>query len=371
MRPVWQVRSTTHHAAVAIPALILLLASVGCNGDATGDGGDHAFAPTTPAILSVDNPGKDEDPSVVRAKDGTIFVAWFSDRTGSGDIYVTRIRRATAWQAPVRVSHSQDGEFNRHLIQSDDGTFHLTWFRWSAPFRGHIMYNHSADGITWDPANEVQVTSAADVDDWVPTIAQAPDGALLIYFASALRTPAHTITDLYVARRPPGQENWTSPVPVAGLNDPVMNDHLPYAARIDDHIALVWVRHDTTEALPWLNHKSDVYYATSSNGLTWTEPVRVTRDAGNIVNLFPSLYQRETGNWMISWLSTREGPNPRVYQIPAASAQVYPLGVSRIGAVGDGYSHKLVLTSTNGVYLAVWVFGAEGSQDVYYRFFEP
>jgi hypothetical protein len=47
-------------------------------------------------------------------------------------------------------------------------------------FRGNIRYNSSTDGKTWNPTAEVQVTTVNAVDDWVPTIAQAPDGSLAI-----------------------------------------------------------------------------------------------------------------------------------------------------------------------------------------------
>ena len=47
------------------------------------------FKPTATQLLSIDSPTKDEDPSVVRGRDGTLFVAWFSDRGGNADIYIT------------------------------------------------------------------------------------------------------------------------------------------------------------------------------------------------------------------------------------------------------------------------------------------
>jgi len=40
------------------------------------------------------------------------------------------------------------------------------------------------------------------------------------------------------------------------------------------------------------------------------------------------------------------------------------------GELPDGYSHSIVPTATPGVCLGVWVQGPEGSQDIYYRFFE-
>ncbi|HEU4388934.1 MAG TPA: hypothetical protein VFV34_14130, partial [Blastocatellia bacterium] len=42
-----------------------------------------AFEPTDPILLSTGSPTKDEDPSVLRANDGSLYVAWFSDRGGN------------------------------------------------------------------------------------------------------------------------------------------------------------------------------------------------------------------------------------------------------------------------------------------------
>ena len=80
----------------------------------------------------------------------------------------------------MRVTTDAGGDFNPSLMQDEQGIFHLAWFRWTAPFRGHILSNSSPDGLTWDPRKEVPVTTTDGVDDWVPTLTQAADGTLLI-----------------------------------------------------------------------------------------------------------------------------------------------------------------------------------------------
>jgi hypothetical protein len=77
-----------------VAGLIALGSAAACGRDPSDTGAELRFPPTAEAVLSVGNPGKDEDPSVLRARDGSIYVAWFSDRTASGDIYITRTERA-------------------------------------------------------------------------------------------------------------------------------------------------------------------------------------------------------------------------------------------------------------------------------------
>jgi len=333
--------------------------------DSTSSG---AFQPSDPALLSTGSPGKDEDPSAVRAQDGTLFVAWFSERGGNADIYLTSTDDGVLWSDPLRVTTDAGGDFNPHLIQDGQGTFHLTWFRWTAPFVGHIWYTSSADGLTWDPEAEVQVTEVAGVDDWVPTIAQAADGTLVICFVSEARDAGNPTNELYVSVRRPGETVWEAAVPLATLNSPTEHDHLPFAARIGNQIRLVWERHDTSEALPWVNPESDLFTATSSDGLTWSGPVRLTDEPGDVVNLFPTLFAGHDGAWSYLWLSTRSGA-PQVFEVPVAATGDYPQGLDARGEL-EGYSPRIVATATEGVYLGLWVQGPEGAQDIYYRFFE-
>lgn len=329
---------------------------------------DRRFPPTAPAILSTGSPGKDEDPSLLKARDGSLYVAWFSDRTASGDIYVTRSERGAEWSTAVRVTTSTGGDFAPTLIQDSQGLFHLAWFRWTALFTGHIWYNRSSDGITWSPANEVQVTTGVNFDDWVPTMVEAPDGSLIIYFASAKRTAGGTVTDLYVTRKAAGQNTWSPAVP-ANINSTTEHDHLPFTTRVGAQVVLTWVRHDTSQPLPWLNTKSDVYYATSNDGLAFSPPVRATTEAGRVVNLFPGIYSTESDGARLNWLSTRQG-GPELFEQATTRLGQYPNGVDRIGDVGAGYSHRIVWTGSPGVYLAVWVSGPDGAQEISYRFFE-
>ncbi len=360
------IEMTPIRSARSAVVLALCLAG-GCGKDVSDVDRDALFRPTEPALLSTGSPSRDEDPAVLRARDGSMFVAWFSEQSGTPSIHITRTTRGGEWSAPVRVTTPTGGDFNPHLIQDEAGTFHLTWFRWSAPFRGHIMYNSSGDGLTWSAAGEVQVTTTPDVDDWVPTIARTPQGGLAIFFVSAERTGGTGGSDLWVATRRPGQAGWDAAAPVGAINS-AEHDHLPFAANTGDGITLVWERHDLSQPLPWLNTKSTLYYATSPDGVTWSGPERITTDDGAVVNLFPMLYQRRDGAWAVLWLSTRTG-QPRVFEIDLERASQFPQSLAENTLLPPGYSHRVAETATPGVYLGVWVQGPDGAQDLYYRFF--
>jgi hypothetical protein len=349
---------------------VALGAVAGCGDDDFGPGADPRFSISAARLLSTGSPTKDEDPSVLRAADGSMFVAWFSDRDdGAGDIYLVRTPRERNWSAATRVTVDPGGDFYPSLIQDAAGTFHLTWFRWYALERGHILHSTSSDGLTWNVANEESVTTDPDVDDWLPTPAFASDGTLFVYFVSDLRDAVNPTSEIYVVSKGPSDTDWSAPVAAAGLNSATEHDQLPFVARTGSGFTMVWVRHDTSEPKPWLNPKSQLYHSTSSDGLSWSTPRQVTNDAGNVVHLFPSIVTTISGEQSVLWLSNRAGA-ARPYQLLVANVDQYPSTVAEVTRLSDGYSHRVAETSTAGVFLGVWVQGPEGEQEIYYRFFE-
>lgn len=260
------------------------LALFGCKKSAPTEPTDGSTA-TTPVLLSVGSPTEDEDPSVLKAQDGSLLIAWFSDRV--------------------------------------------------ALAVGQIRYSSSKDGVTWT-AHEA-VTTEFLVDDWVPTITEAPGGGLLVYFVSAKRDQNRT-ADIYVVSKAPSATVWSSALKVAGINSLAEHDQLPFVARTGPVLTMTWVRYDTSDPDFITNPKSAL-----------------------------ELYQHHDGSWYLMWLSTRSGV-PRVWEIPLASAGRYPAGVVLNSNLPDGYSHRMAATRNPGEYLAVWVQGAKGSRDVYYRY---
>jgi len=350
----------------AVSIVLLLSMAAACRDQSP----PRAFAPTDPILLSTGSPTKDEDPSIILAKDGTIFVAYFSDRGNNPDIYITSTKNGRDWTPAVRVTTDAGGDFYPSLYQDDTGLFHLAWFRWTALYLGHIIYNTSTDGLTWSTANEVQATVAPNVDDWAPSLTVTADGTVLIYFVSKRRSITGTEqNDLYLARKRPGMATFDAVVGANGVNVPTAHEHLPYIARTGSNYTMVWVRYDLTEETPWLNPKSDLYYATSADGLSWSSPAKFNTDAGNVVNMFPQLYRTLDGAWNLLWLSTRSG-SPQVFETPLAGLAQYPTGVTGASLPGAGYSHRIAPTPVANTYMGVWVQGAVGSEEVYYRIFQ-
>ena len=317
---------------------------------------------TTPTLLSLNSPTKDEDPSVLRARDGTLYIAWFSDRGNKAEIYVSRSTNKTTWSAPVRVTTNLHSNYYPTLLQDASGLLHVTWFEWVALKVGQIRHATSVDGITWSA--EEAVTTEFLLDDWVPTFAETADGSLIVTFVSERRSAP--TADIYMARKKRGASVWEAPVRLS-VNSATAHDQLPWISRTGAELTMVWVRHDTTNADFISNPKSDIFTASSSDGVLWSTPLQVTRETGNAANLFPQLFLRHDGSWAMQWLSTRSGA-PKQYELPLSRIAQFPADLAENTFLPAGYSHRIVATSTPGEYLASWVQGAKGTEDIYYRY---
>lgn len=340
--------------------------------DAPGDAATDAplFAPSEKQLLSDLNPDHlDEDPSVILAADGSLLVAYFSQRQGNPDIYVKRTTDGVSW-TETRVSTDPSADYYSSLYQDDSGVVHLTWFRWTAFQVGSIWHNSSPNGIDWDPDNETQVTLAPNVDDWVPTISGTAAGDLIITFASEKRNSA-ALSELYLSKKSAGASSWDAALPMADVNDPAAHETLPFVVRTGSELTLLYVKTDATSAVPWENASADVYLSKSSDGVLWSAPQRVTDDApATFVDVFPGAFPDLAGKWSMIWISNKTAGGG-AYVMPLDAVASYPTSAVA-NPIFEGYSPRAAPTPTPGVFLGVWVEADpvdENKKDVYYRFF--
>ncbi len=324
------------------------------------------YAPGEKTLLTGDNPDDlDEDPSAVAAADGSLLIAYFSQRNGNPDIYVKRSVDGTTW-TEARVTESPSADYYPSLSQDESGKFHLTWFRWTAFQVGSIWYTSSDDATSWDPAVEEQVTTLPNVDDWVPTLAKAQSGDLVICFASEKRNPS-SHSELYISRKPSGAQSWLPATALTELESNTQDDTLPILSRTGDELTLVWVRCDPGGTAPCLSGSADLFSATSSDGVSFGTLQQLTSDASDTTaDTLPSMYVDHSGVWRTLWISAAAGQSGASVESPLSPFA--PVMRPEI----EGYSPHAVATPTPGVFLGVWVEQVPNfpdQKDVYYRLF--
>jgi hypothetical protein len=394
---------------IAALALACLCACSGDDDDDAGDsdvGGDAGadaapdvdaaldplahLEPTEPAVLSPGNAdGQDEDPSILRAADGSLVAAWYSNRNGQQkgghqdrEIFLARTEDGATWtDPPVQITRGEAYAFYPSLAQDQDGDFHLAWWRMLPTPEGcapadctgtdnRILIKSSSRADAWDLDEETEI--AAGPGDWLPSlVADRVSPRRLVYFASPVRDAdgnvdlTERVLRIYVVIE--DGNGWSAPRRLAGVNPDESHNTYPHVVQTDGGgFLMTWTRYDAAAPNDVLHviaePSTQTMVAASEDGITWTEVATLSR-AEPAVDVFPSLYADESGTWRAIWRSSAGGA---------------PTGTTFERAVGgdiaerpelEGYTGRMLATATSDLYWGVWVAGDEGRQKIHHRFF--
>lgn len=328
--------------------LILLALAVDVTAQRPGREYQSDYTTTEPLQLT-SGTGKNEDPCLLRAKGGTIYMAWFSDRSGNPDIYINSTKDGKRWGKPVAVIQGGGaGNFYPSLAQTGDGTFHLTWFRIDAKRRVFsVWYSNSRDAGTW---SEPRAMTPPDKGyNWVPTIAAAADGGLWIAWASG-RTGNK---DVFLMQSKDRGRTWQQPVQVTSHQ---FHDDLPnITQKPDGTLIIVWTRYKP-DRNDYLSETADIYYATSRDGTAWSDPTAITRN--DYTDSIPEVYFNvDRSECFVAWCSPKGS-----FDLPLSDVKARPMHL--LGSNVEGYSLR-VLPLTDQDYLVVWVRKTSNGLHVY------
>jgi len=360
--------------ASAILAGTLWLAVSACgpvepSGEETAGPGEATVISVEPApghVVVHPAPKEDEDPSLLRGRDGAFWMVWFSKRSGNPDIWMTRSIDGTEWETPWPVVSKAGADFCPSVSQSPDGRFHVAWF-WQVGAGGkkNIFYTRGdTNGRNW---SEPLAITDAPTADWVPSILADAGGTIWIAWCSE----STGNKDIFLARSDNGGKTWPPPRQVT--SHPDQDDFPALAQDGSGEYLLVWTRHHDPDRKSWLpNATSEVMWSRSPDGAAWSDPVAITRDKWP--DLFPTIVvdpARESP--FVVWTSNRYSKDKGdLVAAPLTDTEPYPAQLSRLTPPGThGYFGRLAPTDTDGHYLTVWVSRtAEGDLDIFRLFVE-
>ena len=356
--------------AAAVPVLLLLaLASCGPPPIITGQ------------VLSAGNEnGQDEDPSLLRAADGRLHVAWYSNRNGPDEkeIFLSSSTDGETWVEPIQITRANGHAFYPSLTQDPAGAFHLAVWRVIPVNLGtnnKIVYKTSTDGATWDLDQETIV--AGGPGDFLPCIVHDRVASrLLVFFASPVRGADGRVDlsgrtlRLYVSVN--AGTGWALPQRLNGVNEDATHNTYPFVVqRADGRFLMVWTRYRAeagSDVLAVLSEPTtETMTSTSADGIDWTEPVQVSPGGGQSIDVFPSLYpDASRSSWTALWLTAPRGSSSAT-TVEAALDAALPAAAERPEITG--YTGKAAPLDAAGRYLGVWVAGPSDRQKIRFDVF--
>ena len=127
-----------------------------------------------PQAITPRNEGYNWVPTIIAAKDGSLWIAWSSGKTGNKDVFVAQSKDGGAsWGEPVQVTHHPFHDDLPNIEQKPDGTFIVVWPN-HRPDRAdylsksaEIYYATYQDGQKW--SDPVAITKN-DHTDTIPEV---------------------------------------------------------------------------------------------------------------------------------------------------------------------------------------------------------
>lgn len=362
-------------SARPIPHRVWLAASCAALAACPGShGGSHAIDGPFTFLTTGNLGGEDDDPAVAVDASGTIHVVWFSDRDGTKDLYYvhsTSIDLATAsiaWTTPVQITHLDPANFppptqgdNYPAVCIDsDGMVNVAWHRWNLANESHIYFLRS-DGTPagWASAVEVPVTTGPNFDRFADVVRYAAND-LRIYFGSSTRvTPS--VNEIVMSQSSDDGTTWSTPAEVPSLNTAGEHSMFPMIVKLSptSYIATLdrWAVGSSGDAL---DPTTDVFYAQSSDGETWTVDQVTNQLPDDVPDFVPALFFDRAGAAQIAWATTGFGdPAADIVRVAASERALYP-GTGHLMSpalgVADHSPHVVALTvSGRPVYVMIWV----------------
>ena len=277
-----------------------------------------------------------EDPSIIQAADGNVWIMWI-DKAGSdrAHLWYAKSSDGQSWSEPFQITEGQIGNhYYPSLAQTSDGTLCVAWFS-DRSGNADIWFSYTKDGTRWSSPCQVTVDRGWD---WAPSLMEAPDKSLWLAWASD-RAGSKDIWMSTTGDR----ENWSPPRKL-DVNSKDNDDFPCLGPKGSDGVVLTWSRHDFKRGQAWntafSDQSSEVYFAISKDGKEWTPPEPLTQN--NLVDLLSSQCPaNEEGSTLIAWTSSATGIRGDVLVTRHSEAEPSPT-FQLTSNKGADYSPKLI-----------------------------
>ena len=254
----------------------------------------------------------DQNPSIMQTQNGSIWILWYSKRTGNNEIfYMTSPDHGLNWTDPIQLTNSSYSDTSPSASQNLDGTICVVWQR-CIGVNYDIFYKTSTDhGLSWSNATQLTTDPSTDM---AASVTHTWNGTLWVVWSSH-RTGTY---DLYYKTSPDNGLNWTDPTPLVPSNK---YDIMPSVMQgPDGAIWVVWAHQQGPQY--------DLYYTTSPDyGLSWTPETKIPLDDSGD-DSSPSVIGTNDRKVCIVWESVRTDNYDIFYKI--ANITIHDVAITNV-----------------------------------------
>jgi len=284
----------------------------------------------------------DSSPSIMQAKNGTIFIAWESNRLNtsiyahSAIFYSVSNNNGASWSNAKALTDNQEENQEPRLFQAANGTIWLVWTKYhgAPPLDNYDIFYKTYDGAKWSPEHQLTTDPLWDVS---PSITQTLDGKIWVVWSKIY---ANNTSDIYYQTYSNNQ--WSDVIQL--IHGVYTNTNAAICQMIWGTIWVVYTRTDTE------NGFSDLWYITS-NGTVWNSPTPLTSANSDRSDSWPGLFQaKDRGIWLV-WASDRFDfvpPDYANWELAYQTSKVFPGDVNGddqvytydLAAIGVSYGQQ-------------------------------
>lgn len=283
--------------------------------------------------------------SIIQASDGTIWVFWFSYRTGNAEIFykIYDPFQTHHWSSEMQLTNNQSSDGTPYAMQASNGDIWVVWM--TNRLGNYEIFCKTFNGTAW--STDIRLTNNTSRDE-LPAILQTTDGKIWVFWDS-LRTGNY---DIFYKTTIDNGANWTSATPVTSRNEDEWDPSVIETA--DGKVWLAYTR------------KDDIYFMTY-DGIDWSSPERLTTDAND--DWHPSILQDNTGNIWVFWDSDRisyEFPQTDIFYQFYDGFSWLPDDV-QLTTDPDEDDMSSVIQDNGGNIWVLWSSDRDFNRDLYYR----
>lgn len=274
-------RKTLSTAAkpVLLVALVITLAQIGYALDWSLD------------VRLTSDVGWDCAPSIVKAVDGKVWVAWHTDRTGNEDIFF-KFYSGSSWSSETQLTTDAQNDMNPSIMQAQDGKIWVVW-ETDRKLLDEDIYYRVFDGVSW---SDDTALCTALYPDKNPSITQTQDGRIWVVWSSIRTGDPELFYKIFDG------SSWSAEYQLT--SDQNMDDEDPAIMQAaDGKVWVVWSKKSRAK-------NGDIYYKTF-DGMAWSDDTQLTTDTYDDLN--PSITQSMNERIWVTWSSNRKASNQNVY----------------------------------------------------------